>query len=191
MLHFLYQVFLTYWQVLCFKRSPKDTPNSILMLGVAFLLSLGITALQMGLALGIQDKPGSLLEGLIFPLVQVLLFWVYLHFILWVFNKQKFAIIIMTNWLMMLFFLDSMALLFMLLIVGIKIMSGMAALTSIMMYMSIFFGLLFSIWQVSFSVQLLKTFIEKPLFQVGFLYLGWIGINFLLILAIKQLFHMG
>lgn len=191
MLHFLHQVFFTYWQVLCFKQNPKNTPNSLLMLGVAFLLSMGITALQMGLALGIQDKPGSLLEGLLFPLVQVGLFWVYLQFILWVFNKQKYAITMMTNWLMMLFFLDSMALLFMLFIVAIKLIGGVAALTSIMMYISMFFGLFFSLWQVSFSVQLLKTFIEKPILQAGLLYLGWIGINFLLILAIKQLFHMG
>lgn len=191
MLHFLYQVFHTYWQVLCFKRTPKDTPHSFIMLGIAFLLSMGITALQMGLALGIQDKPGSVLEGMIFPLVQVALFWCYLQLILWAFNKQQHALVIMTNWLMMLFFLDAMGLLFMLLIVAIKVIGGVAALTSIMMYMGIVVGLIFSIWQVSFSVQLLKIYLEKPLIQIGLLYLGWIGINFLLILSIKRLFHVG
>jgi hypothetical protein len=187
MVAMLKQIISVYWQVLCFKKSPEDTPSSPVMCGIALCLTLAASLLQYQLASVVSRGSGSVFLVLLVTFIQVLLFSIYTRFVLWTNNAGRSFLQLLTCWLMMMFFLDIISSILMAVLLGISQLGLAQVINQFLQTLGIAFGIVFSIWQVTFVIHLFKVFLRKN-FLVGLLiYLGWLGINYLLLMLLKGL----
>lgn len=190
MMPLLKQMINVYWDMLCFKRSPLDTPDSSMMLYIAVGLSLLMSMAQLSLSyyLGKVALPFWVSIGMI--IIQLLLAFGYTRFILWTQNKLYHWQKMITCWVMMLFLLDGFAFLFMLMIFTLHAMGFVVVLQKAIIFLSIVVGIVLSFWQISFSIRLYRIFMNQTIwFAVG-VYLGWFGLNFLLLSFFRTLFKV-
>ena len=188
MMPLLKQMIDVYWSMLCFKRSPLDTPDSRMMLLIAFGLSLFTSLAQLSISyhLGKVSLPFWASMGMI--LIQLILAFAYTRFILWTQNKLASWQKMITCWVMMLFILDSFACLFMLIIFVLHALGCIVVLQKAIILLSIVVGIVLSFWQIAFSIRLYRVFMNQTIwFAVG-VYLGWFGLNFLLLSFFRTLF---
>ena len=186
MVTMLKQIIITYWQVLCFQRSPEDTPSSTMMSGIALCLALAAAILQYQLASFLTTGTASTLLILLITLVQVSLFAAYGRLVLWSNNASHHFFRLMTCWLMMLFFLDVISSLVMGLLLGVGHMGTGQTLAQFTQTLGLAFGIVFSIWQVTFIVQLYRVLTRQNFLLALLIYIGWLGVNYLFLLMIKS-----
>jgi len=179
-----------YWQMITFKRSPLETPDSIVMLVIAITLSLIVSCGQFLVGYRLGKMTMSFGPSLLMICSQLLLLYIYIRFILWSQNLAHLWQKFMTCWVMMLVMLDCLALSLMVFILVLYGFGLLGALQKVVMFISVSVGVILSFWQVTFSVRLYQTMLNKKiLFAVG-IYLGWFGINFLYLTFMRTLFKI-
>lgn len=179
------QIISVYWQVLCFKKSPEDTPSSAVMCGIALCLTLAAAVLQYQLASAVQAGSGSIFIVLVVTLVQVLMFSIYSRFVLWTNNATRFFFQLLSCWLMMMFFLDIISSALMAILLGISHLGLADVINRVLQTLGLAFGIVFSIWQVTFVINLFKVFLRQNFLVALLIYLGWLGVNYLLLMLLK------
>jgi hypothetical protein len=177
MMQLFHQIIDVYWRVLCFKKIPSETPNSSFMLGLGIILSICISFIQLGISNQVASLSMSLPLSIGMVFAQLGLFALYTRLVLWSQNALSEWTRLCTCWVMMLFFLDSMALLVML-AVQIK---------QVVVIFSLASGIALSFWQIIFTIRLFASILKKTNFLAFVIYLGWFGINFLFLLTIKNI----
>ena len=190
MIVLLKQMIEVYWDMLCFKRSPLDTPDSSMMLYIAVALSLLMSFGQLSLSyhLGKVSLPFWASIGMI--VIQLMLAFGYTRFILWTQSKLHHWQKMISCWVMMLFMLDTFAFLFMLMIFVLHLMGFVVFLQKSIIFLSIVVGIILSFWQIALSIRLYRIFMNQTLwFAIG-VYLGWFGLNFLLLGFFRTLFKV-
>lgn len=181
------QMIEVYWDTLCFKRSPIDTPDSSVMLGLAVILSLLMSLGQLSLSYHLGKVSMPFWASMSMVVLQLILAFAYLRFILWTQNKISSWQKMMTCWVMMLFLLDGFAFLFMFMIWILHALGIIVSLQKLIISLSIVVGIVLSFWQISFSIRLYRIFLQQTIwFAVG-VYLGWFGLNFLLLSFFRTL----
>lgn len=190
MMLLLKQMIEVYWNMLCFKRSPLDTPDSSMMLSIAVGLSLLMSLGQLSLSYSLGKVSLPYWASICMIVIQLMLAFGYTRFILWTQNKLNCWQRMITCWMMMLFMLDGFAFLFMLMIFLLHTMGFIVILQKAIIFLSVFVGIILSFWQISFSIRLYRIFMNQALwFAVG-VYLGWFGLNFLLLSFFRTLFKV-
>jgi uncharacterized membrane protein len=190
MMQLFHQIIDVYWRVLCFKKSPSATPHSALMLVLGMLLSVGISLSQLLISNQVapQTMPLGLSISLIF--VQLSLFLLYARLVLWSQNALGEWVRLCTCWVMMLFFLDSMALMVMLLVYALNLLGVLSLIKQIMVVLTLISGIMLSVWQIVFTLRLFASILNKSNLMAFAIYMGWFGINFLCLVAIKNVFQL-
>ncbi len=179
MLKLFQQILVEYWQVLCFKRSPKDTPKSTMMVMIALALAFGAMTLEYFLA-RLMDVTHLSFATLCFSLlVQIGLITVYIRIVLRVHQNTSDFLPFFICWLMMMFFLDSISSLVMASIIGFQFLGITKILSISLLSMGMVLGIMLSLWQVTYLVYLLIHFLKLPFWQAFIYYLGWLLINYI------------
>jgi hypothetical protein len=186
----LKEMIKVYWEMITFKRSPLDTPDSTMMLLIAIGLSLSISLGQLVVSFNLGKLTMPLWVSILMIISQLILAFLYIRFILWTQNKQMVWQKLMTCWVMMLFILDSLAFLMMLLILVIDAFGLLMVLQKGVIFLSIVVGFVLSFWQISFSVRLYQLFLNQSVFFAIGVYLGWFGLNFLYLTFLRTLLQI-
>jgi hypothetical protein len=188
MIALLKQMIDVYWNMLIFKRSPLNTPDAPMMLGIAVALSLIVSGVQLVLSYSLGKMTIPFWASILLIIAQIGLAFAYVGFILWTQNQLTVWRKMMTCWMMMLFQLDGLALLFMFFILALNLFGWMVVLQKGIIVLSLIVGLLLSFWQVTLSVRLYQIFLQKTMLFAFAVYLGWFGVNFLFLMTFKTLF---
>lgn len=186
MINFLKQIFMVYGEVVLFKRAPANTPQSTLMLWMSIFLASFISFLQLWLSSSFGKLPIPMSISLWMAIFQLGLFLGYMRLVLWSQNALDVWVQLCTCWLMMLFLLDLAAFSFSLVVLGLSWVGITTYIRPLLGWLGIITGLMFSIWQVFFTLKLLKELIQKPMLFAVMVYIGWLGINFLMVILFKQ-----
>ena len=190
MMQLLHQIIDVYWRVLCFKKAPVATPHSALMLGLGILLSIIISMTQLLMSSQVASLSMSLSLSMSMVFAQIILFLLYTRLVLWSQNVLHEWIKLCTCWVMMLFFLDSMALLVMFFVYLLNAVGLLSQIKQVMVILSLASGLALSFWQIVFTIRLFASILNKSNLVAFGIYMGWFGINFLFLLTIKNLFQI-
>ncbi|NDH08936.1 MAG: hypothetical protein EBY16_04865 [Gammaproteobacteria bacterium] len=190
MIQLFHQIIDVYWRVLCFKKSPFETPHSAFMLGMGVLLSICVSMAQLFISNQLAGLSLSLALSIGMILAQLGLFLLYSRLVLWSQNALDQWIRLCTCWVMMLFFLDGIALLVMLLVYLLNVLGLLSHIKQVMVVLTLASGIALSFWQIVFTMRLLMSILKKSSLVALGIYLGWFGINFLFLLSIKNIFQV-
>ena len=190
MMQLFQQIIDVYWQVLRFKQTPLATPHSVVMLVLAILISIAVSFIQLCIANLIAGLSLSFVLSIGMILAQLGLFLLYSRLALWSQNALDQWIRLCTCWAMMLVFLDSMALVVMLLFYLLTVLGVFSQVKQVMMMVSAVSGIMLSFWQIVFTIRLFMTLMQKTSLVASGIYLGWFGVNFLFLLSIKNIFQV-
>jgi len=190
MIQLFHQIIDAYWRVLCFKKSPFETPHSAFMLILGLMLSVCVSIAQLFISNQLAGLSLSLVLSIGMILAQLSLFLLYSRLVLWSQNALDQWIRLCTCWVMMLFFLDSMALLVMLVVYLLNALGLLSQIKQVVVVLSVASGIALSFWQIVFTIRLLMNLMKKSSLVAVGIYLGWFGINFLFLLSIKNIFQV-
>jgi len=176
MIDILRQMTVVYWEVLCFKRLPQATPSSPLMLGIAVALNL-LTSLLKIVFMGADNS------SVLFTIVHIPLFALYTWFVLWT-NKATGGLVqLLICWLMMLFFLSVLSSLTVGGLMALSLLGLSNAIANIIGTLEMILVIIFSLWQVTYVVNLFRAFLQQGFFVIFMVYIGWLGVNYLFFMA--------
>jgi hypothetical protein len=181
------QIITVYWEVLCFKRSPLTTPASMMMLNIALSLILIVGVFQFQLTKLLNTTPISFFSVIGSIILQIALFAIYSRVVLKIQKADKYYMQLFICWLMMLFFLDLISSLLMCVMVGFSYFGFAAFVNSFLIYFAFVFGIIFSLWQVSFIVHLFRVFLKLSIWMGLLYYLGWLLLNYLYLIILKSI----
>ena len=176
MIDILRQMTVVYWEVLSFKRLPQATPSSPLMLGIAVGLTL-LTSLLKIVFMGADNS------SVLFTIVHIPLFALYAWFVLWTNKATGGFLQLMICWLMMLFFLNVLSSLTVGGLMTLSLLGLSNAMTNIIGTLEIILVIVFSLWQVTYVVNLFRAFLQQGFFVIFMVYIGWLGVNYLFFMA--------
>lgn len=183
-----HQIIDVYWRVLCFKKSPAETPNSSLMLWLGIMLSISISLIQLLISNQVAGLSMSLSLSIAMVFAQLGLFFLYTRLVLWSQNALTEWTKLCACWVMMLFFLDSMALMVMLFVYVLHTIGVLSQIKQVIVVLSLASGIALSFWQIVFTIRLFGNILKKSSVVAFGIYLGWFGINFLFLITIKNIF---
>ena len=186
MINFFKQIFQVYTEIVFFKRPPVNSPESIMMLCIAFFLANVMTLLHLMLNSWIGQMTVSMNLSLFMAMFQILLFLIYMRLVLWSQNLLSVWIKMCTCWLMMLFIFDLLGLTLAIFILGFSLLDVLTFIKPLLGWVGIIAGMVFAIWQVFFTMHLFKELLCKSIFFVLMIYIGWLGLNVLFIMLFKQ-----
>lgn len=181
------QILVEYWQVLCFRRLPQETPKSLLMLMIAIGLVFLALTLEYYIAQSMQVTHLSL--GVLFfsLLIQLGFIAIYTRIVLWLHQSLEYFLPFMTCWVMMMFFLDLMSSAAMGLIMAMQSLGLTKIFFISIAKFGAILGIMLSLWQVTFVVYLLMRFLKLPFWKGFLLYLGWLLMNYMYLLVLKTI----
>lgn len=178
-MNLILQMLKVYGELTLFKRSPKDTPSSTLMLGVAILFAALATLFQLALVFEFDLSSLSLWSQFTFVGLDILLFSGFIWVVLRYFGHTTDFKRMLTAWLMFVGFLDFGLCLVMLVVLVLKAWTMVRILFVI-------FTLGFSIWSVIFMLNLFRNFFTPVVWKAAIIYLIWMLIHFGLVFAYQQ-----
>lgn len=165
-----------YAEVVLFKRSPRDTPASILVMALGLGLVLILSVMQLSIAQALTWQQYG------FMLLDMLLLAMFFYLVLYLLGRVQDWLQMFTVWLMFVFYLNLLLVASMLLVLGLKAL--IAGAGTVFMILTI--GL--SLWSIVFMIYLFASFFTPVVWQAVLIYLLWILLHFGLVMGYQYFF---
>ena len=175
-MNLILQMLKVYGEVTLFKRSPKDTPSSSMMLVIALIFVILTTLLQLSLVFEFDLSSLSFWSQFIFVGVDLLVFAGFIWAVLRYLGQRADFKQMLTAWLMFVGMIDLGLCLVMVLVLAFKSFAAVRILFLI-------FTLGFSLWSVIFMLNLFRSFFTPVVWKAALIYLIWMLIHFGLVTA--------